>query len=117
MDQKLRDDIDHLKNQRIELEAALLERDARALENRFDLESRRDEIERLHRRLRETESAYNSAITIAEQQRVAETKTVTMNPRVVITTPAPLQDNYVNPAGGNKNRSKRELELVCMQYA
>lgn len=110
MEQKLKDDIDHLRRQRVELEAALLERDARALENRFDLESRQDEIDRMTRRLREVESAYHSAVMLFDNQKAMASETKTQQQQQqqqrVMT---PLQDNYVGV--GSKNRSKRELEL------
>ena len=54
-EERLRDDLDTARRQRLDLESALLERDARAMENRFDLEARTAETERLRRRLRELE--------------------------------------------------------------
>ena len=38
-EERLKDDLDIAKKQKIELEAAILDRDARAIENRFDLEA------------------------------------------------------------------------------
>lgn len=60
-EERLKDDLDIARRQRLELEAALLDRDARAIENRFDLESKDAESERLRKRVRELEAAYRSA--------------------------------------------------------
>ena len=63
-EEKLRDELDFARRQRLDLEAAVLERDSKAMENRFDLEARTAENERLRRRLREVESALkNSTIS------------------------------------------------------
>ena len=45
-EERLKDDLDIAKK-KIELEAAILDRDARAIENRFDLEAKEQEVERL----------------------------------------------------------------------
>jgi len=60
-EEKLRDELDFARRQRLDLEAAVLERDSKAMENRFDLEARTAENERLRRRLREVESALKNA--------------------------------------------------------
>ena len=46
-EERLKDDLDKAHRQRLELEAALLDRNARAMENRFNLEARDDEVTRL----------------------------------------------------------------------
>lgn len=55
-EEKLKEDIAASKRQRLELEAALLDRDARAMEHKFDLLANDQEITRLRRRIRELES-------------------------------------------------------------
>jgi DNA repair exonuclease SbcCD ATPase subunit len=60
-EERLKDELEIAKRQRLELEAALLDRDARAIENRFDLEGKEGEVERLRKRIRELEAAYRSA--------------------------------------------------------
>ena len=64
-EERLKDDLDIAKRQKLELEAALLDRDARAIENRFDLESKAGEAERMRRRIRELEQAYRAAAAAA----------------------------------------------------
>ena len=59
-EERLKDDLDIAKKQKIELEAAILDRDARAIENRFDLEAKEQEVERLKKRVKDLESAYRS---------------------------------------------------------
>lgn len=59
-EERLKDDIDHARRQRLDLEAAILERDSRAMEHRFDLEARTSENERLRRRLHELEAIVKS---------------------------------------------------------
>lgn len=54
-EEKLRDELDSARRQRLDLEAALLERDSKAMEHRFDLEARAAENDRIRRRLREVE--------------------------------------------------------------
>jgi hypothetical protein len=54
---RLREEAGLLRRERAELEVALLEKDARALEMRFDLESKQQEAERLRRRCRELEGS------------------------------------------------------------
>ena len=60
-EERLKDELDIARRQRLELEAALLDRDARAIEHRFDIESKEGEVERMRRRVRELETAYRSA--------------------------------------------------------
>jgi len=60
-EERLKDDLEIARRQKLELEAALLDRDARAIEHRFDLESKDVEAERLRKRIRELENAYRSA--------------------------------------------------------
>ena len=60
-EERLKDELDIARRQRLELEAALLDRDARAIEHRFDIESKEGEVERMRRRVRELEAAYRSA--------------------------------------------------------
>lgn len=62
-EEKLRDELDYARRQRLDLEAAILERDSKAMEHRFDLEARTAENERLRRRLREVESALKTGPT------------------------------------------------------
>jgi len=60
-EEKLRDELDSARRQRLDLEAALLERDSKAMEHRFDLEARATENDRLRRRLRELETALKTS--------------------------------------------------------
>jgi centrosomal protein CEP290 len=60
--ERLKEDLEGARRQRLELEAALLDRDSSAMESRFDLEARTQENERLRRRCRELESAYKAAV-------------------------------------------------------
>lgn len=59
-EERLKDDLDIIKKQKIELEAAILDRDARAIENRFDLEAKEQETDRLRKRVKELEAAYRT---------------------------------------------------------
>ena len=63
-EERLKDDLDIAKKQKIELEAAILDRDARAIENRFDLEAKEQEVERLRRRVKDLEGAYRSTAAL-----------------------------------------------------
>lgn len=63
-EERLRDELDLARRQKLELESALLERDAHALESKFDLEAAEGEIQRLKRRLGEMETAYRSLQTV-----------------------------------------------------
>ena len=65
-EERLKDDLDLAKRQKLELEAALLDRDARAIESRFDLEASDLEVERLKRRVKELESAYKGLSSITQ---------------------------------------------------
>eukprot|EP00605_Chrysophyceae_sp_TOSAG23-4_P001830 GSChrysophyteH1.ASY1.ANO1.2020.1 assembled CDS len=62
-EERLKDDLDIARRQKLELEAAMLDRDARAIETRFDLESREQDADRLRRRIKELESAYRSSVS------------------------------------------------------
>ncbi len=66
-EERLKDDLDIARRQKLELEAAMLDRDARAIETRFDLESREQDADRLRRRIKELESAYRSVAAQAGQ--------------------------------------------------
>ena len=59
-DERLRDDLERSRKQRLDLEAALLDRDSRAMEIKFDLEAKTQDVERLRRRCKELESAYRA---------------------------------------------------------
>lgn len=61
LEDRLKNDLERARRQRLELEATLLERDATAMENRFDLVSRDEELGRLRRRVKELEAAYRAA--------------------------------------------------------
>lgn len=65
-EERLRDDLDLVRRQKLELEAALLERDARAIESRFDLEASELEIGRLKRRVKELESSYKALSSLSQ---------------------------------------------------
>ncbi len=65
-EERLKDELSKSRQVRYELEAALLDRDARAMEIKFDLEARDQEIERLKRRNKELETAYKSMSSMAE---------------------------------------------------
>jgi DNA repair exonuclease SbcCD ATPase subunit len=64
IEERLRDDLERARRAKLSLEAALLDRDARAMEHHFDLEAKDDEIDRLKRRVKELELAYNTATSI-----------------------------------------------------
>ena len=59
-EERLKDELTQARQQRLELESALLERDSRAMEHRFDLEAREQEVVRLKRRNKELEAAYRN---------------------------------------------------------
>ena len=65
-EERLKDELSKSRQIRYELEAAILDRDARAMEIKFDLEARDQEIERLKRRNKELETAYKSMSSMAE---------------------------------------------------
>ena len=65
-EERLRDDLDLVRRQKLELEAALLERDARAIESKFDLEASELEIGRLKRRVKELESSYKALSSLSQ---------------------------------------------------
>lgn len=56
-EERLRDELDFTRRQRLELEAALLDRDGKALESRFELEAATGNLQRLQRRVKELEDA------------------------------------------------------------
>ena len=60
-EERLKDDLEVAKRQKLQLEADMLDRDARAIEARFDLESNEADSDRLKRRVRELENAYRAA--------------------------------------------------------
>lgn len=62
-EERLKDDLDLARHQKLELETALLDRDARAIESRFDLEASELEVVRLKRRVKELEAAYKALNT------------------------------------------------------
>jgi centrosomal protein CEP290 len=64
-EERLKDEIDIVKKQKMELEAAILDRDARAIESRFDLEAKDQETDRLRKRVKELEGAYRHAAASA----------------------------------------------------
>ena len=64
-EEKLKDDYDHLQRVKLELESLLLERDNKILEAKFDLESNRQEIDRLRRRNSELELAFKTLQAVA----------------------------------------------------
>ena len=57
-EERLKEELVRARQQRMELEAALLDRDSRAMGGRFDLEASVQEVDRLKRRNKELESAY-----------------------------------------------------------
>jgi len=59
-EERLKDDLDIARRQRLELEAAMLDRDARAIEARFDLEAREHDTDRMRKRISELEMAYRA---------------------------------------------------------
>jgi len=72
-EERLRDDLDLVRRQKLELEAALLERDARAIESKFDLEASELEIARLKRRVNELESTYKALSSLSQGSTAART--------------------------------------------
>ena len=56
--EKLKEDLEKARRQRLDLEAALLDRDSRAMENQFDIAAKDQELDRLKRRLSEVDTAY-----------------------------------------------------------
>jgi DNA repair exonuclease SbcCD ATPase subunit len=100
-EERLRDELDFSRRQKLELEAALLDRDSKALEMKFDLEASESEIQRLKRRLKEIEQAYRS------MQNVVNAGGGVRAQDIVLGT-----SNTSTMLGSNtKNASKRELEL------
>jgi len=65
-EERLKDELSKSRQNRYELEAAILDRDARTMEIKFDLEAKDQEIERLKRRNKELETAYKSMTSMAE---------------------------------------------------
>ncbi len=64
-EERLRDEIDFLKRSKLELESALLDRDSKVLESRFDIEAAEVDIERLRRRVSELEQVNRALRNIA----------------------------------------------------
>ena len=62
-EERLKEDLERARRQRLDLEAALLDRDSRAMENKFDLEAKEQEVIRLNRRVKELESAYRHLVS------------------------------------------------------
>jgi len=65
-EERIKDDLDLARRQKLELEAALLDRDARAIEGKFDLEASELEAQRLRRRVKELEIAYKSVSSLGQ---------------------------------------------------
>lgn len=61
---RLRDLLDLAKRQKMDLEAALLDRDSQALKQQFQIEQGEQEIQRLHRRLKESQANYKAAVSL-----------------------------------------------------
>lgn len=61
-EERLKDELARSKQQRLDLEASLLDRDSRAMESKFDLETRDHELERFKRRIKELEIAYRGVV-------------------------------------------------------
>ena len=94
-EEKLRDDLDGARRTRLDLEAALLERDSRAMENNLTLACTA-ETERLRRRLREVESA-------AKQQQ----------PQILVEVVIGRAHGVMIPrTGGASTKKEKELEGV-----
>lgn len=64
---RLKDDLELAKHQKLELEAALLERDSRHIASQFDLDAAGAETDRLKRRVRELEHAYKGLSALTQQ--------------------------------------------------
>lgn len=106
-EERLRDELEKARRQRVELEAGLLDRDARALEYRFDMEAKADEADRLRRRVSELEAAYRTATAaVAGTAERGDTGQAKMPGRQVWGPETTGQK-----AGAGKNTSKREEEL------
>lgn len=88
-------------------------RDARALENRFDMESYREESNRLRKRVHELESAYQSSVALLDQYTNAGQFSSKQQPSAHSVVPgvSPMKSNLVVNSASAVNRSKREQEL------
>lgn len=102
--ERLKDDLQRARKHQIELEAALLERDASLLELRFDLETKVEEVARWQRRAEELQNAYSSTASLLEQ--AAGSIKGPLSPAAAATVM-----NTVLSASGGRSRSKREVEL------
>jgi chromosome segregation ATPase len=130
-EEKLKDEAQHLQRMKLELETHLLERDNKILETRFDLESTRHEVDRLHRRNAELELAFRTLQSIANNNVIGgknpsnpyqtvstlnreEERMLTM-PIGAIIGEGPSSPMRSHSAGGNRpshiEASKREQEL------
>lgn len=111
-EEKLKDDLDFAIRQKLELESALLERDARAIEQRFEIEASELEIDRLKRRVKELEAAYRgiNAVVSSGPVTVNSAKGKANSSAFDIGIPGIPAVNVV-PGGGNTKR-ERELEGV-----
>jgi chromosome segregation ATPase len=114
-EERLKEDLILLRKQRAQLEAAVLEKDCRALENRFDLESKQNELLRLQRRLKEVEAAYQTSQAILTDQGNASVLGLNSKPISIFAQrqlfASEIQSNIPSLVGGRNNCSKRELEL------
>lgn len=99
-EERLKEDLARARQQRLELEATLLDRDARAMESRFDLEAREQEIERLKRRNKELEQAYRNL-----------SANIGSNPLGGGVRSAWTEDS-TSGGGGSKNNREKDLEGV-----
>ncbi len=112
--EKLKDQLEAMRKQIIVLESTILDKDSELLEIKFDLESKQEHFDYLHRRIAELESAYESSITLASDQ---ESKSNEPNFRhiSVMSKQSNEKDKSSNKGRTDVpqlfNRSKREFEL------
>jgi hypothetical protein len=62
---KLEDELDHLRRNKLELESLLLQRDNKIFETRYDMDTYKEEIQRLQRRNSELELAFTTLQAVA----------------------------------------------------
>lgn len=95
-EERLRDEVDFARRQRTELESALLDRDAKALELRFENETLNSDRVRLQRRIHELEE-HNKTLQ-------------TLNTGLPFARPS--NNAASSNTGGNASRREQELEAV-----
>lgn len=107
MQERLKDELDFAKRAKQELEAALLDRDTRALEIKFDLESAEGDVVRLKSRVNQLEQVKRSLEAVIRSGGGGSSGAG----RGAQNIPSNLTGAGGVLGSSNKNASKRELEL------